>query len=195
MDTGEVRQRMSEAEVERLLVERTRGGCSEALADLVRKHSPQIYGWSLKILKNHADAQDNTQNVLCKMYLNIDQFKGRSRFSTWLFRMTINEALIRIRMSRSRPVTCCLPQPNDEDGSSLDVRDGHADPERQYLAKELVGKAFLAIHPSLTQLFVKHAHGWTQRELADQMGVSVAALKARIFSARARMMARLNELC
>jgi len=191
-----VNPRESEAEVEQLLIKRTRGGSSEALADLVRTHSPKIYQWSLKILKNHADAQDNTQTVLCKMCLSIDQFKGRSRFSSWLCRMTINEALMKIRKSRSQPVILRLLQPESEDGPVPDIRDRHADPEQQYLAKELVKRAFLGLQPPVIQLFVRHkVEGWTQRELADRMGISVGALKARIFSARERMVAQLHGRC
>jgi len=184
-----------DVEAERLLIEVTRYDSSEALADLVRIFSPKIYNWSLNILKNHADAQDNTQNVLCKMYLNIHQFKGRSHFSTWLCRMTINEALMKIRRSRSEPAALGALKAESEDECVPDTTDRHANPEQQYLAKELVAKAFLGLHPSLTRLFVRHkAEGWTQRELAEEIGVSVPALKARIFSAREQMQARLHGL-
>jgi len=185
-----------EAESERLLIERTREGSSEALADLVLKHSAKIYHWSFRILKNHEDAQDNTQNVLYKVCLSMNTFKGRSRFSTWLFRMTINEALLKLRRSRSRPVKFAVSESENESEPVLDIRDRQADPEQQYLAKELVSKAFLVLHPSVIQLIVQHkVEGWTQRELADKMGISVTALKARIFTARERIMARLHELC
>lgn len=186
----------SEAEAERLLIERTRGGSPEALADLVQMHSPRIYHWSLRILKNHEDAEDNTQNVLCKMYLNIHTFKGHSRLSTWLFRMTINEALMERRRSRFRLSGLTGSKVASESTCVPDIRDRHADPEEQYLAKELVAKAFLGLHPSLSQLFTRHkARGWTQRELADKMGISVSAVKARIFSARERALAQLRLLC
>ena len=185
-----------EAESERLLIERTREGSSEALEDLVLKHSAKIYRWSFRILKNHEDAQDNCQNVLYKVCRSINTFKGRSRFSTWLFRMTMNEALMKLRRSRSQPVKFAVSETENENKSVLDIRDRKADPEQQYLAKELVSKALLTLHPSVIQLLVRHkTEGWTQRELADKMGISVAALKARIFSARERMIARLHELC
>jgi len=181
------------AEAERLLIEQTCGGSSEALADLIRLHSQRIYDMSLKILKNHADAQDNTQNVLCKMYANIHQFEGRSRFSTWLCRITINEALMKIRTSRSEPVVLGLLTPESESESVPRIVGRHADPEQQCIAKELVTKALLELHPSLAQLFLRHkAEGWTQRELADEIGISVPALKARIFWARERMQMRLR---
>lgn len=191
-----VKPRNSEAEAERLLIERTRRGSPEALADLVQTHSPRIYNWSLRILKNREDAEDNTQNVLCKMYLNIRRFKGHSRLSTWLFRMTVNEALMEKRRSRSRIREFDAPRAESEAGCVPEARDWHPDPEQQYLAKELVARAFLCLHPSSSQLFIRHkAGGWTQCELADQMGITVSALKARIFWARERMLAQLRQIC
>lgn len=186
----------SEVEAERLLIERSRRGSHEALADLVQLHSARIYNWSFRILKNHEDAEDNTQNVLCKLCLNIKSFKGHSRLSTWLFRMTMNEALMERRRSRAR-----LPK---FDGSRVknepdfllenETRDWRPDPEQQYIAKQLVAKAFRCLQPSSTQLFIQHkAVGWTQREIAERTGLTVSALKARIFWARERMLATLRR--
>jgi RNA polymerase sigma factor (sigma-70 family) len=186
----------SEAEAERLLILRTRRGSPEALADLVQMHSPRIYNWSLRILKRHEDAEDNTQNVLCKMYSRINTFKGHSRLSTWLYRVTINEALMEKR--RSRPYLAEFgASESDTDGNCLqDFRDRRPDPEQQYVAKELLARALLGLQPSLAEIFMRHkGEGWTQRELADKMGISVAALKAYIFVARKRMLAGLQRLC
>lgn len=194
--TKNVKPRNYEAETERLLIERTRSGSPEALADLVQMHSPRIYNWSLRILKNREDAEDNTQNVLGKMYLNIRRFKGHSRLSTWLFRMTVNEALMEKRRSRSRIREFDEPRAKGEAGCVPETIDRHPDPEQQYLAKELVASAFLCLHPSSSQLFIRHkAGGWTLCELADQTGITVSALKGRIFWARKRMLAQLRQIC
>lgn len=110
--------------------------------------------------------------------------------------MTINEALMERRRSRFRLSGLTGSKVASESTCVPDIRDRHADPEEQYLAKELVAKAFLGLHPSLSQLFTRHkARGWTQRELADKMGISVSAVKARIFSARERALAQLRLLC
>ena len=186
----------AKADAERLLIERTRRGSPEALADLVQIHSPRIYNWSFRILKNHEDAEDNTQNVLYKMYLNISTFKGHSRLSTWLFRMTINEALMQRRRSRPRLPEADASKANGQAGYVAEVKDWHRDPEQQYLAKELVARAFLGLHPSSSRLFMWHkAGGWTQRELASRIGITVSAIKARIFWARQRMLAELRRIC
>src|SRR5580704_16253956 len=87
------------------LIAKARAGSSEAFSELVWKHSRHIYGVSLRILKNHSDAEDNLQDVFCKVYKNIKRFEGRSRFSTWLVRIAINEALMKIRKQRFEPVS------------------------------------------------------------------------------------------
>src|SRR5258708_3607038 len=75
---------------EELLIARARGGSSEAFTDLVCLHSSLTYRVSLTILRNHADAEDNVQDVFYKAYKNIHRFEGRSRFSSWLVRITVN---------------------------------------------------------------------------------------------------------
>ena len=183
------------SQTEQILLERTRGGSREAFGELVRIHLPQIYHVSLKILKNHADAEDNLQDVFCKVCTNIHRFEGRSRFSTWLIRVTINEALMRIRRRRCERLTleADLPKPEGEEIAALDIKDSGPDQEQQYIAKELAAKALRGLHPSVVDIFIRHtAQGWTQRELARQAGVSTSALKSRIFTARAHMQRQLR---
>src|ERR1700691_4948288 len=86
---------------ETALIARARSGSTDAFSELVRRHSQQIYGVSLRMLKNHEDAEDNVQNVLCKAFNNIRQFEGNSRFSTWLVRIAINESLMKPRKAQS----------------------------------------------------------------------------------------------
>jgi RNA polymerase sigma-70 factor (ECF subfamily) len=186
------------AQAEGPLITRARGGNSEAFSELVRMHSRRIYSVSLRILKNHADAEDNLQDVLCKVYKNIGRFQGRSRFSTWLVRITINEALMKIRkenFARDAGQTD-LPAEVSENNFVLEIKDGSPDPERRYIAGDLTEKAFHGLHPSLRQTFILHkGEGWTHSELAASMGVAVATVKSRIFRTRARMQHQLQSLC
>jgi RNA polymerase sigma-70 factor (ECF subfamily) len=89
---------------EQPLIEQTRSGNSDSFTKLVSMHSAQLYSISLKILQNHADAEDNIQNALLKAYENIGGFEGRSRFSTWLFRIAVNEALMRMRQNEDKEI-------------------------------------------------------------------------------------------
>ncbi len=180
------------------LIAKARAGNGEAFSELVRMHSQQVYGVSLRMLKNHEDAEDNLQNVFCKAYDNIGQFEGNSRFSTWLVRIAINEALMKLRKQHSERATghTDLIRPDGEDnGVMLEVEDARPNPERQYITKELAIKAFRGLHPSLRDTFILHkAEGWTNRELAGAMGITVETVKSRIFRARIRMRQQLTAL-
>jgi RNA polymerase sigma-70 factor (ECF subfamily) len=82
---------------ENILVSRAQSGSEDAFAELARKHSGQIYKCSLRILHNREDAEDNLQDVLLQTFRNINSFEGKSQFSTWLVRVAINEALMKLR--------------------------------------------------------------------------------------------------
>ena len=178
---------------ERWLIEQSRSGSSDAFGKLVSRHSPQLYSISLKMLQNHADAEDNVQNALLKAYENIDRFEGRSRFSSWLFRIAINEALMRLR--GFHPVYLTLDALTLEGNQDLvsNVCDNRPDPERQYLAKELAAKAFWGLPSHLVEMFIRiKLEGWSQRDLAHDIGITVSALKSRMFDARGHMREQLR---
>jgi RNA polymerase sigma-70 factor (ECF subfamily) len=163
---------------------------------LVRANSRLIYRVSLNILKNHADAEDNLQSVLIKVHSSIQQFEGRSRLSSWLVRVAINEALMKIRQRKLAgtllPTDAVMQAGNCQ---AQEIRDRSPDPERQCIANELVEKVLDSLSPRLRDTFVlTTGEGWTQQEFADAMGISVGTVKARIFRARTRMRQRLDVL-
>src|ERR1700733_9408882 len=107
------------------LIERARAGNSSAFGELVRRHSSRVYGMSFRVLKNREDAEDNLQNAFCKAYGKIQQFEGKSKFSTWLMQIAINEALMMLRKRRSEGVA---PFPagsgdTEEDETKNEIRD------------------------------------------------------------------------
>src|SRR5271155_2928452 len=144
------------AHSEEKLIASARAGSRTAFGELVRRHSSRVYGMSFKILKNREDAEDNLQNVFCKAYGKIRQFEGNSRFSTWLMRIAINEALMLLRKRRPGDVS----SDGDGDGAvddretNAELRDLQADPERQYLTKELTERALDALQPTLKYTFI-----------------------------------------
>jgi RNA polymerase sigma-70 factor (ECF subfamily) len=182
---------------EEVLVARARAGSRNAFGDLVRRHSHRVYGMSFKILKNREDAEDNLQNVFCKAYGKIRQFEGNSQFSTWLVRIAINEALMMLRKRRSGDVAESAngDLSMDDRGPMVESRDLHADPERQYLTKELAAKTFDALSPELRYTFIlQKGEGWTSQEVAEALDISAENVKSRIFRARARLRQRLLAL-
>src|SRR3984957_7232425 len=90
---------------ERTLVAQAQAGSEEAFTELVRRHSGQVYGLSLNMLRSREGAEDNLQDVLVKAFHHIERFEGNSQFSTWLVRITINEALMKLRMRNSERIS------------------------------------------------------------------------------------------
>jgi RNA polymerase sigma-70 factor, ECF subfamily len=178
------------------LIERARAGNSTAFGELVRRHSSRVYGMSFRVLKNREDAEDNLQNAFCKAYGKIQQFEGKSQFSTWLMRIAINEALMLLRKRRSEGTISAGGDWETEDSESRsEFRDLSSDPERQCLAKELAARALDTLHPALKRTFILQiGEGWTSRELAEALEVTKETVKSRMFRARVTMRQRLEEL-
>jgi RNA polymerase sigma-70 factor, ECF subfamily len=182
---------------ERLLVAKAQAGSEEAFSELVRRHSGQVYGLSLNMLRNREDAEDNVQNVLVKAFHNLNRFQGNSRFSTWLVRIAINEALMKLRKRSSERISDYKDANSSDDEPRMfpEIEDVRQDPERQYMSKELACKAFSGLNPSLQDTFIlQKAEGWTNRELAQALGITVSTVKSRVFRARVRLRQQLLAL-
>jgi RNA polymerase sigma-70 factor (ECF subfamily) len=182
---------------ERVLVAKAQAGNEEAFSELVRRHSGQVFGLSLNMLRNREDAEDNVQNVLVKAYNHIDRFEGNSQFSTWLVRITINEALMKLRKRNSERISDYQAggSHDEEPRSFPEIEDARQDVERHYMSKDLARKAFHGLNPSLQDTFIlQKAEGWTNRELAQALGITVSTVKSRIFRARVRLRAQLRAL-
>jgi RNA polymerase sigma-70 factor, ECF subfamily len=172
------------------LLSLARKGNEAAFTELVRRNSNRIYRISRKVLRNHEDAEDTLQNVLVKIYQCLDGIEESSRFSSWLFRVTFNEALMTLRRNRSRQ------QENSVDISSMDagghgsaeLQDVRANNERQHMSRELASKAILRLNPGLRRAFLLHkGEGWTHQEVAKELGISQATAKTRVFRARRQL--------
>ncbi len=185
------------ADSEKELIASARAGNRTAFGELVRRHSHRVYGMSFKILKNREDAEDNLQNVFCKAFSKIQQFEGNSQFSTWLIRIAVNEALMMLRKRRPEDTAASLDEERILEGfeTNMELRDLHADPEHQYLAKELATKALDGLHPTLKHTFIlQKGEGWTSRELAKALDITPELVKSRIFRARVKLQRRLLAL-
>lgn len=169
------------------LVHRARSGDHEAFGLLARRYSRRILATSRRILRNTADAEDNVQNVLFKAFTNLWQFRESALLSTWLTRITINEALMKLRTSaaeRNRTDSACGTGSNRR----ADGRINRINPEAQCIAKELASKAMKSVSADLRDSFVLYAvEGWTQKELSATQGVALQTIKTRIFRARRKM--------
>jgi RNA polymerase sigma-70 factor (ECF subfamily) len=182
---------------EQTLIAKAREGNSSAFGELVRRNSGRVYAMSLKMLKNHEDAEDNSQNAFCKAYRKIRQFEGNSQFSTWLVSIAINEALMMLRKRRPERSTESTETESNayNQASQTDLHDLHADPESQYVMKDLAEKTFEVLTPALKSTFIlQKGEGWTSYEVAKALNITAETVKSRIFRARVRLRERLLSL-
>jgi RNA polymerase sigma-70 factor, ECF subfamily len=148
--------------------------------------------------RTREDAEDVVQQSFQKAFLHLQQFEGRSSFSTWLTRIAINEARMLQRASRgSREVSIDDTYPNEETASALEIPDSSPDPETGYSQRECVRMLSLAINelPPATRQAIQ-LHELDERsteETARIMGISVSALKGRMFHGRRKLREKLQH--
>ena len=181
-------------EEEQLLLRRARKGDGAAFEELVRANEATVYHLALRQLGSREDAEDAAQEVFLKAYTALGSFRGESRVSVWLYRITSN---VCIDMLRRRRETVSLYAENEEGETlELELPDERFDPaalaERKDL-REQVGKA-LALLPAEAReiLLLRELGGQRYDEIAETLGLDIGTVKSRIFRARKKLCALLE---
>jgi RNA polymerase sigma-70 factor, ECF subfamily len=145
---------------------------------------------AFRITRNQEDAEDAQQEALLKAHRNLDQFQGRARFTTWISRIAINEALMCLRKRRSVvhvPLEDVLPE-NEAAPVNLELRSNIQDPETAYSQKELrqmLTRAISELRPLHREVFLlRAAEGLSVVETAKVLQASVSTVKTRMRRAR-----------
>jgi RNA polymerase sigma-70 factor (ECF subfamily) len=173
------------------LVERAVCGDRGAFESLVRRHERRVYRVSLAILGNAEDAEEAMQDTFVKAYRHLGQFRRESKFTTWLTRIAINEA-IQKRQGRRDFISLDDSRSADEVFTPRRTESWHANPEKLYGKRELretVEAAIRELPAIYREAFVlRDVEEMTAEEAAEVIGITVAALKSRLL--RARLMVR-----
>lgn len=171
------------------LVAAAKGGGHQAYVELCRRHRRLVFQIVQRITKNEGDTEDILQDSWMKAFIHIKSFNGRSRFSTWVTRIAINSALMMLRKRRGRIETSLDDHLGSDDGWFLDIEEPSHNPEEQCLRRErqrLVSEAVGHLPPSLrTVIELQQAQDLRLREIANTVGISVPATKARLQRAKA----------
>lgn len=168
-------------------------GDKAEFARVVEAHSEKIYRLALKMLGNEQDAEDILQETFIKAYRNLEDFKGRSKISTWLYRIATNEALMLIR-ARKEKTTSLQKEQLSDDGqvySSLKLVDWCCLPEQELLSSEAIAyldRAVDQLPEGMRAAFVlRDIEGLSTRETAQVLEISESAAKTRLSRARLRL--------
>ncbi|HXE91677.1 MAG TPA: sigma-70 family RNA polymerase sigma factor [Terriglobales bacterium] len=182
----EARQRES------LLIERVLRGEKDCFYDLIRPYEGHVYVAAFSILKNQADAEDVTQETFLKAFRHLKEFRGESRFHTWLVRIAINEARMRYRKDR-RHLYDSLDETADDEQEAphqrlADWREVPSQALERTEVREAVARAIEQLPETYREvLLLRDAQQLSIAETAEVLGVTPATVKIRLFRARVRM--------
>jgi RNA polymerase sigma-70 factor, ECF subfamily len=181
---------------EQALIERVRRGESEAFYELVRPHERTLYLTAYSILQDQSEAEDVSQETVLKAFRNLQQFRGDSRFGTWLVSICINESRMRLRSKqRARLESLDSPDPNDPDYVPIQLRDWREIPsqalERQEL-REALTRALASLDDKYREVLVlRDVEHLNVAETAEILGIAPGNVKVRLLRARLQMRDRL----
>jgi RNA polymerase sigma-70 factor (ECF subfamily) len=183
---------------ETILVEAARSGDIGAFESLVRRYDRNVFRIAQHITQNREDAEDVVQDAFLKAYQNLGQFQGQSKFYTWLVRIAVNEALMRLRRRRpERMISIDEDVKTEEDSMPREIADWSPNPEQLYTQSELkdiLGKTIQGLPPSFRTVFVlRDVEGLSTEETASALELSVPAVKSRLLRARLQLRERLNK--
>jgi len=184
---------------EQALVDRARTGDASAFTELVDKYERKIFRLAKHITQNDEDAEDVLQESFMKAYSNLDSFQGQSKFYTWLVRIAVNEALMKLRKRKSdRTVSLDEPHETEEDTVSREIAVWEDDPEQKYSREELRGileRAVESLKPAFRTVFVlRDIEELSTEETAEALGISIPAVKSRLLRARLQLRERLTRV-
>jgi RNA polymerase sigma-70 factor (ECF subfamily) len=183
---------------ESVLVDAARNGDVGAFEQLVRRYDRNVFRIAQHITQNREDAEDVVQDAFLKAFQNLGQFQGQSKFYTWLVRIAVNEALMRLRRRRpERMVSLDEDVKTEEDSMPREVADWSPNPEQLYSQaelKDILSKTVQGLPPGFRTVFVlRDVEGLSTEETAEALSLSVPAVKSRLLRARLQLRDRLNK--
>ena len=184
------------------LVERLRGQDEHALADLSSLYGARIYQLAFRYMRNHEDAEEVVQDVLLKVFRKIELFRGDSALSSWVYRITFNTAMSRLRrtrLSRLAEVTQLEigTSMNDDGPGAFEPADWSQMADEAMLRQELRERVVAAVGdlPAIYRepVILRDLRGLSTEEASTQLRVKDQTLKSRLHRGRALLRARLAD--
>ncbi len=172
------------------LIQRVLDGDSSSYEKLVLENQTRVYNLALRMVGNEDDAFDMSQEAFLKAYNSLGSFRGESRFSVWLYRLTSNVCLDFLR-SEGRRAHNSLTYVDEEDEKELDIPDERFSPQTEMERKELRE----AVHSGLLKLprdyrvilLLREIDGLSYEEIAEALKLETGTVKSRIFRARKKL--------
>ena len=196
--TGGSAWRRTFAREEYALLAAAKRGDSAAFEILCKQSANTVFRVARQMMRNNEDAEDVVQESFQQAFIHLKSFNGDSRFSTWLSRIAINAALMKLRKKhRKWDVSLDESAETEESSSRLDVEDQGLNPEQLYAQKErqrILSEAMKELRPGMRKAIELRELGErSTEETARIMGISAVAVKARVFHGRRKLHERLKH--
>jgi RNA polymerase sigma factor (sigma-70 family) len=171
------------------LIAAAKTGRRTAFGELCERHMKRVSCVTRRIMRNREDAEDAAQECLLSAFVHLKDFDGRSQFATWLTRIAINAALMKLRKNRgAREIPIDEPNPSFEPVAHREFRDDAPDPEESCSLRErnrILKSAISGLRPRARNVVeLLHIQEHSIRETAQILGISTGAAKARMFHAK-----------
>ena len=170
-----------------------------SLNELFIPHMPQLYHAASQVLRHPQDSEDAVQEGLLAAFRNLDQFQGRAKFSTWLHRIVVNAALLKLR-HRKRELSSASRRDEFEDpdlNPTILIADKQPNPEEEYsdLERSRMLALVIARMPVRYRAVLQMCdiEGLMEKEAAQRLGVVVNVVKARRYRGRRMLLKRLEH--
>lgn len=181
------------------LVVAAQQGDNAAFSELMRRHYQSALKLATSILRDRQDAEDEVQNACWKAYEHLVQFHQDAKFSTWLTRIVVNQCLMRLRQSRRARLLYLDDAKIGDEVGTLELPDHQATPEQelgQMEVGEVLQREMRLIPPLLRNVFLlRDVQQRPMTDVAEELGISVAAAKSRLLRARQELRQRLAKHC
>ena len=176
---------------ERQLVRRAQKGDKVAFETLVQRHQHRVFAVARGILKRQEDVEDIAQQVFVKAYFSLKRFDQRAAFSTWLYKITVNECWDVLRKRKARPLVYEADFSEEQSRQySAPEREASKAPDtsdRMALREQLERMLGQLDKRDRAMLVLKEVEGFSVEEIAESMGLNANTVKVRLFRARRRI--------
>jgi RNA polymerase sigma-70 factor, ECF subfamily len=182
---------------DRELVRLAKDDDKEAFEILVKRHQGRVFAVAGGILRNKEDVEDIAQQVFVKAYFSLKRFDQRAAFSTWLYKITVNECWDVLRKRKSRPLLY-ETELNEEQArqykASEDIQSPTADVSDRLASKQSLARLLEFVDErDRMMLMLKEVQGFSVEEIADMLEINGNTVKVRLFRARKRIMERMKR--
>ena len=166
-------------------------GNAAAFDEIYSRHRSFVYSIALRMTGNPADAEDLTQESFVSVFRRVSSFRGDASFTTWLYRLAVNQVKMHFRYRSSRPEM----QPNDGETSEPWLATAHGnDPREQLIDRLAIEEAMLRLAPGYRSAFIRHdVEGYKHDEAARLSGHTVGTSKSQLHKARASLRTMLSR--